>query len=236
MDNPVTDCQVAIATALLANGYFSNVPVVTEDYGNYVNEIQEKVNKSVGLCVFIKTPGGTIKLPNAPLQFIFAVDIMVYELVGLNRPPAPATGTGTGKSAMQVNTTTMAILHLSNPVANYNGSLVCKGFKRFDYKADGGRIYTAIRSSYEALVGMNISLPAIATPVITEVSAGNFTISCATPGAAIFYTTDGATYPSPAHGTLYTAGFAVTPPVTILARAYLAGTTGAGYIKQTFNT
>lgn len=235
MSNPVTDAQNLVADALLANGYFSNVPVITEDYGNYVSMIQEKVAKTTGLCVFVKTPAGTVKLPNAPLQFIFDLEVVIYELVGLNRPPVGAA-TGTGKSAMDVTCNAMSILHLSNPFINYNGTLVAKGFKRVDYVADGQRHYTAIKMGYQALIGMNVSIPVVATPVITETSAGHFTITCATPGAAIFYTTDGHTYPSPAQGTLYTGAFTATPPVAIAARAWLAGYNGPAYVRQAFNT
>ncbi len=57
---------------------------------------------------------------------------------------------------------------------------------------------------------------AVATPVIVQ-NAGEVTITCATAGAAIYFTTDGTT-PSPFNGTRYTAPF--TPgPCVVKAKA-----------------
>jgi len=65
-------------------------------------------------------------------------------------------------------------------------------------------------------------IPQCATPEITE-DAGLVTITCATPGAAVFYSTNGK-LPAPRTGTIYTGPFA-TPDqgMTIRALAWLAG-------------
>ena len=53
-------------------------------------------------------------------------------------------------------------------------------------------------------------------------ASGLFSISAATPGAAVFYTLDGSN-PTPRNGSLYSAPVAVAPGQTLKARAWLAG-------------
>jgi hypothetical protein len=76
--------------------------------------------------------------------------------------------------------------------------------------------------------GLKYTIPAIETVVAVNSPPGTITLTCARPGAAIFYTTDG-TMPSPRNGTLYTAPFALGSGITLRARAFLAGyLSGAG--------
>lgn len=69
-----------------------------------------------------------------------------------------------------------------------------------------------------------VILPQVAAPVVTGDQDNNeFTITCATPGAAIYYTVNG-THPSPRNGALYTGRVpAVVEDFTVKARAWLAG-------------
>lgn len=61
------------------------------------------------------------------------------------------------------------------------------------------------------------------SPEITLFAASTLTLTCATSGASIYYTTDGS-YPTPAHGTLYTAPFSSPPVGTVIrAAAYKTG-------------
>jgi hypothetical protein len=64
------------------------------------------------------------------------------------------------------------------------------------------------------------------------VAAGHLTLTCATPGAAMFYTVNGST-PNPQTSTLYTAPFAVNAGQTIKARAWLAGFLTSDLLKLT---
>lgn len=66
------------------------------------------------------------------------------------------------------------------------------------------------------------ALPQTALPVITLLPGDDFQITCATAGAAIFFTQDGTT-PSPRNGELYTAPGAFGSPASMKARAFLAG-------------
>lgn len=82
--------------------------------------------------------------------------------------------------------------------------------------------------NFETSGGFVGALPRVATPEFggssTQVTAA--TLTCATAGAAIFYTLDGSN-PTPRNptATLATSGFLYSPfaPVTIKARAFLAG-------------
>lgn len=75
--------------------------------------------------------------------------------------------------------------------------------------------------NFETKGGFIGELPRVATPTGSDASGATVTLSCATPGAAIFYTTDGSN-PIPRTATLYTAPFLITN-ARVKARAYLAG-------------
>lgn len=67
------------------------------------------------------------------------------------------------------------------------------------------------------------ALTACATPTITaDEETGALTLACTTPGAALFYTTDGKR-PSPQNGTLYTAPFIPAAGLTVKVRAWQWG-------------
>ena len=73
--------------------------------------------------------------------------------------------------------------------------------------------------------GLSVTLSQAATPAISPAGGAapqTVTLTCATAGAAIFYTVDGKT-PTPLAGTLYTAPISVAAACTLKAAAYLAG-------------
>lgn len=77
-----------------------------------------------------------------------------------------------------------------------------------------------------------------ADPVFTPAAGAyglqqEITLACATPGAAIRYTTDGST-PTPVTGTLYTAPIALTGDVTLRALAYAPGKLDSAVVVAAF--
>ena len=73
-------------------------------------------------------------------------------------------------------------------------------------------------------------------PTITYSSAtGKITISSTTPGTTIHYTTDGETEPTSSSGTLYSAPFNVSAPITIKAIASKTGFDDSGVTTKTFS-
>lgn len=79
------------------------------------------------------------------------------------------------------------------------------------------------------------ALPSVATPTGGVVGINNTVeLACATPGAAIFYSTDGSN-PIPRSATLYTAPIALAAPLNVKARAYLAGYLRSDLLSATYN-
>ena len=82
-------------------------------------------------------------------------------------------------------------------------------------------------------VGADTLLAQVATPTIVRVSPTNFTMACATPGAAIWYSTDGKA-PGPSHGTLYVGGFTQAEPVTFKLKAWRSGLYSSEVLTQAY--
>lgn len=81
-----------------------------------------------------------------------------------------------------------------------------------------------VACNFETKGGFIGELPRVATPVITVVPTVSTTLTCATAGAAMFYTLDG-TNPTPRNGT-YAANntnLGEMDPGTLKVRAFLAG-------------
>lgn len=87
-------------------------------------------------------------------------------------------------------------------------------------------------NSFATKGGFVGALPQVATPALEE-HMDLVDLTCATIGAAIFYTTDG-TNPSPRNGTLYTEAIAIAGTMTIKARAFLAGYLNSELAKGTY--
>lgn len=71
----------------------------------------------------------------------------------------------------------------------------------------------------------------VAEPAVT-IAAGSASITCATAGAAIYYTTDGTTFPDTS-ASQYSAPFAVSAGTTVLAAAYKSGSQGSSVGRAT---
>ena len=105
-----------------------------------------------------------------------------------------------------------------------------------------------IEREYQGCVGYQVmmrgrladqSYPQVATPQMSEGNGAVITLTCATSGAAIYYTIDGS-YPGPGNSTgvatLYTVPFTAHPPVTLAFAAYVAGSRGSDVMQSTINS
>ncbi len=218
--------QVDAYDELQANPFFSDVPVIVHDEKVITNKISELIER-LKICVVIMTPFGGVLKPDNPGPYLDDVRLMVrvYEKPLINRSAG-----GTGKTALEVVEQVLATLHHNPKDAN-----IYEMFKAanpaFSLTTDDADESTIVYNVFFATsCGLSLSIPAIEAPIITD-DAGSITISCATPGAAIFYTTNGS-YPNP-QSTFYTGAFSISSGVTVRASAWLAGysTARAQYTK-----
>lgn len=217
------------ADTLLADPYFSNIAVVSEDLGDPQNEIDRYLTKVNGIGVQLITPRADILKPDKPGPYYDDIDFIasVWENVKLNR-----SATGTSKKALDVAETVSAVLHWHRPV-NIAESIVAKRIVLFP---DPTRRFLAYNVLFKTMGGIQYVIQTIATPTVQVVVNGNgtstVTITCATANVAIYYTTAVAPqtpdYPSPlnafgAFNSLYTAPFVLTTGTLLRLRAWLPG-------------
>lgn len=209
------------ADYLEALPYFDDITILQEDKGDIKNEFDRAIGVTktkgakCGLVIVLMTVSANFAETGefGPLMDPVLLMAAVFEDPTINRGAA-----GTGKTYEEV---VEQIAGYTNGVfrpLSGNGFFVSTkdGIQTF---ADPN--YAAKTCSFSCSASLNIALQQNATPVIAFVG-GNVSISCATPGAAIFYTVDGRK-PNPFH-TLYTGQFAKPAAgTTIKARAWLSG-------------
>lgn len=221
---------------LLADPYFSNVPVVSEDLGDPQNQIDTYLMKT-GCGVLLMTPKASVRFPDKPgpyyddIMFIAAV----FENVKLNR-----ASTGTRKNALDIAEHVATILHMHSPI-NIAESITCQS-PTIVLVPDP--MYLAYNCLFRTQGGTQYTIPVIATPTVGIVDNGNgtktVTIACATPNVSIYYTTD-TTYPSPRDATggtqnpLYTAPVILAINTPLRIRCWLAGYKPSAVVQVTGN-
>jgi hypothetical protein len=221
--------KTEVVDRLLADPFFGDspgIPVLDERVHELENEIDKAINQISGLCVLVTIPRANVS-PQAqnlagigsergPYFDSCTVVIRVFETPLIN----PQNNfDGTGKTGLETAVTIAALLHLFLP-AGANEPLVCISVGLGN---DPDRVSYDVVLSHRG--GIKYTIPQVATPAISY-DAGDVTITCATAGAAIFYTTTNAE-PTPRSGTLYTAPFASASGVKVRARAWLAGYLGS---------
>ncbi len=216
--------ELAIAGRLAADSYFAQIPIVVmrpRASGTFA-EIQSRIDAAlngtlaqaggVGAAVTVLMPIGDCEKPNLPgPQLTFVYTVRVQELVQLNMSPA-----GTRKSAEEIALYALGLLHQ----CSLNGRQVLTA----EAHTLTPSLDFAPRLTYDLRLRQLGALPQpvrCAAPVIA-LSGDTATLTCATAGAAIYYTTDGS-YPSPANGTLYSAPVTAASGLTMLAAASHSG-------------
>lgn len=209
----ISSLHAGLRTLILAHPYFSDVPVISIEEKDFNSEIEQAIGR-LGVCVSLMTPRTNVPSPNIPgPYFDLFIDAYVGENVLLNR-----YGGGTGKKASDIAEAVLAAGHLQYYDLQTE-ALLAVGCELVD-KTDDELIWKA---SFKTSGGVGISgLPAVVTPGITDDGAGGITLTCATGGAAMFYTTNGS-FPSPRNGTLYTAPFIVASGTQVRVSGWLAG-------------
>jgi Chitobiase/beta-hexosaminidase C-terminal domain len=216
--------QQQCANRLQSDPLFANVPVLTERIANIQSEINTALGPlgsgatgKTGLVAIVLTPTADVNFDNlfGPFFDDIRIDVRIVENVTINEDPANGTNVAASDAAEKV----CSLLHLFQP-DNANGPVLARKPSialRHDH-ASQNLIYEC---RFRTSGGLTSILSQAATPAIADTS-GVVTLTCATSGAAIFYTLDGSS-PSPRNGTLYTAPFTPGTGLTLNARAWLAG-------------
>jgi len=213
--------QQQVADQLVADPNFALIPVLTEALMDIDSQIaiglgpwQQK--GAVGLVAIVTTPTANATWPNVPGPFFdhIPVTVTIIENVQTNRIAG-----GTQIDALSCAENVCAALQHFFPLDS-NGPLLPK---QPTIRLVPDPDYLSYNCYFETMGGIRTVTPNTAT-VADSVTGGVHTLTCATPGAAIFYTTDGSqASPRNAAATLYTAPFTPATGLTLTARAWLAG-------------
>ncbi len=202
--------------------YFADVSIFPEDKAEITNEAQRALGPGqvkagrTGVLIVLMTV--TAKVVNTGESGPVFNEIMMmarcYENPDVNRAPS---GNGTGKTYEALAEAVAGYTHgqCYPPSASGVMTLEDPGIvlgNDPDYPCKD--VYFIVPGSLAR------PLPQLPAPIVTE-NAGMVTMVCATPGAAIFWTTDN-TKPTP-FNTLYLAPINVAPGQNLKARAWLAG-------------
>lgn len=226
MSGQLSQLRQLVADRLSADAYFTDIPVFTEKKGDLDNEIGrslgllDNTGGKIGLCVIVMAPTAGVAKPNLPGPHLDTISLVVHveEAVMLN------TGaSGTGKAASDCAERVAALLHRWIPDGRLNAVVAERNCISAALPAMGEIAY-AVRLATAA--GLSVDLDTVATPAAASDPAAEapctVTLTCATAGAAIFYSLDGSR-PSPTAGTLYVEPIAVESACTLRAQAWLAG-------------
>lgn len=206
------------ASRQLPDSSYVTIPVIPAESGDIDTMIAKSIGE-IGICVTVKVVEAKVSKTDVGGVYFDPIEvvILVAENVMLNRGD-----TGTQKTGKATTLRAAALLSLWKPA-----SLSClltaneAGYKQVD--DDGGLVQHNFR--LKAQGGLSVTLSQVATPVITGDGSPSAVLTCATPGAAIFYTINGR-HPAPLSGTLAPADGnigAVADNTTLKVRAFLAG-------------
>jgi hypothetical protein len=191
------DLQNLVATRIKADGYFAGIPVITDKEPDISSQIQTALSVTnpagnlSGACVIVMQPFANdfqSDLPGGPLSHL--VSILCLEHLILNRD-----GTrGTGKSVRAMAERLHKLFKHFTAHGMFS-NFVCQEPFIVDASEEIARaLQDDMLRGVEVRFGTRGFGPEVyqkaALPVITE-AGGTVSISCATEGAAILYTTDG---------------------------------------------
>jgi hypothetical protein len=217
----LSQLQQQCADRLQADPLFANVPVLTERIADIESEIDRALGPlnaqggKTGLVAILLTPTANVSFENVFGPFFDDIKIVVrvIENVPVNQDP----GTGTNVPAADAAEKICALLHHFQP-DSATGPVVAR---KPTITLGNDPAHLSYDCLFKTAGGLATTLPQVATPASAN-NTGAISLTCATAGAAIFYTVDGSN-PSPRNGILYAASFTPGAGVTIKARAWLAG-------------
>lgn len=204
--------QTLVRDRLLAEPYFADFEIRKEFSG----QIEPPYTSAWTLRVGI--PKGKVGHPETPgphdSEMNLAIEVVLIDALN-----------GDNLQIENVCEILRAVLH-HDPLDELAQAIVAKDSPTIE-SGDG---YEIKRCNFDTAGGIDVTRPTVEPVVISGTSS--ITLSCATAGAAIFYTLDGS-HPSPRSGTRYTAPFALASGETVKATAWLAGYLGVSESQYT---
>lgn len=222
-EDSIKDLQAAVLSRLLDDEWLAEVAVFSERKGNILDDVTQALGTmnvrsgKIGACIVVLAPSATIP-KDAPENIPFEIRIAAHVL---EEPLFNSGATGTGKDSLSIAKRVARLLHgfsifgEINPLTPETPTIL-----PIDNPA-ASRAYEVRFATTEA----RFDVLEKTCDVEVLVSGGEATLVSATPGAGIRYTIDG-TLPSK-NSALYTAPFAVTPPLTIKCCAFKSGEIGS---------
>lgn len=201
-----------VANRLAADPYFEDIPILPLLPKETLSELENRLNRmTISGTVLIPRLGSIVD--NLPGPYFDKIEVHIGFCEDRMK-------NNTGKLVEDAIEKAAALLHLWTP-QNLSKPFRVEdpGILEIPAESDADKKKRLLVLRCVAAGGLAYELPKVETPVVANVG-GSITITCGTPGAAIFYRQDGK-QPSPRAGTFYTAPFA--PVGTVKARAFLAG-------------
>lgn len=228
--NPIAMLQQEIADRLAADAYFSDITVLTERTADLDNTISRALKlvtvkgSKIGVAVVVGLFTGDADHPNAPgpSWSTAATRVTVFE-----HPMINTGATGTEKAAVDIAARVAQVLH-DYLAGGIGQTLLVQGKDAIQpvpaSQLEPGTIAYQVRveTSLDSAALAKAAQPAIAA--VPGTGKVTITLSSATSGAAIYYTTDYSLPRSGATGsTLYSAPFDISAACMLRAVAYKTG-------------
>ncbi|HEV2329247.1 MAG TPA: chitobiase/beta-hexosaminidase C-terminal domain-containing protein [Verrucomicrobiae bacterium] len=229
--------QEDIGFALNSDSEFANINVQLERKELYSSEValatvwQTVKGGASGIGVVVAMPKVNVQAPNGPLEFVCRQRLTVLEEPNINQTP----GTGTQEFAEDVGTYLLRLLHeysLAQDITLYaNGEAM---IPNRDYAGIRGVDVDLFYKFSPAQLTRCATVPIAFAGPTGDPPVYSCTLTCATMGATIYYTTDG-TFPGPANGAAQVYGnpFNVAGGTQVRAAAYLNGIKGSPVWTET---
>lgn len=222
--------QEGAAERLLAMPEFASVAVLPESVADLDFKVAEALAKmGIAVVVYAARAAGALDGPHQPYFQRIGLNLTVFENVPVNRREGNP-GYTTGQEYAEL---CACYLHGWKP-DTVNESFVSSDVALAQLPKEISELGVVGWSApVTTQGGLSQTIPQVA-PVVLDASTPTATATCATPGAAIFYTLDG-TFPSPRNPSsiLYLTPFTPDLGTVIKAAAWLAGYNYSGVSTAT---
>jgi len=230
----LTDLQEDLQARLEADEYFVDIPVILADAGNVSAEVdkvmagQNAKGGHTGAAVIVEQIDAEDDMANVPTG---PLDLHLEFIVIENREINVNSKTGTGKSALAI----ARRIHRVMKLFTAGGRCHCLVVERpCIAKAPEYDPYVAYLVRFRTQEADPDTFTYVQTPVMSF-GSNQVTLTCATVGAEIYYTTNG-DYPTPqnSQANLYSAAFTLTEETTVRASAYYTGAIASDVVENTY--